>query len=78
MQKYFDKAIELAKLGVKNLEGGPFGAVVVKDNKIIGYGNIPLVNLVLCAYQQLFGLILKEFILQLIEKKLQKLDFEMI
>ncbi len=39
MQIYFDKAIELAKLGVKNLEGGPFGAVVVKDNKIIGYGN---------------------------------------
>ena len=39
MQEYFDKAIELAKLGVKNLEGGPFGAVVVKDNKIIGYGN---------------------------------------
>ena len=39
MQKYFDKAIELAKLGVKNFEGGPFGAVIVKDNKIIGYGN---------------------------------------
>ncbi len=39
MQKYFDKAIELAKIGIKNLEGGPFGAVVVKDNKIIGYGN---------------------------------------
>ena len=39
MQKYFDKAIELAKLGVKNLEGDPFGAVVVKNNKIIGYGN---------------------------------------
>ncbi len=39
MQEYFDKAIELAKLGIKNLEGGPFGAVVVKDNKIIGYGN---------------------------------------
>ncbi len=39
MQEYFDKAIELAKLGVNNLEGGPFGAVVVKDNKIIGYGN---------------------------------------
>ena len=39
MQEYFDKAIELANLGVKNLEGGPFGAVVVKDNKIIGYGN---------------------------------------
>ena len=39
MQEYFDKAVELAKLGVKNSEGGPFGAVVVKDNKIIGYGN---------------------------------------
>ncbi len=39
MQEYFDKAIELAKLGVKNLEGGPFGAVVVKNNKIVGYGN---------------------------------------
>ncbi len=39
MEEYFEKAIELAELGVKNLEGGPFGAVVVKDNKIIGYGN---------------------------------------
>ncbi len=39
MKKYFDEAIELAKRGVKNLEGGPFGAVVVKDGKIIGYGN---------------------------------------
>ena len=39
MQEYFDKAIELAKLGVENLEGGPFGAVVVKNNKIIGFGN---------------------------------------
>ena len=39
MQKYFEKAIELAKLGVENSEGGPFGAVVVKDNRIIGYGN---------------------------------------
>ena len=39
MKEYFDEAIELAKRGVKNLEGGPFGAVVVKDGKIIGYGN---------------------------------------
>ncbi len=39
MENYLDKAIELAKFGVKNLEGGPFGAVVVKDNKITGYGN---------------------------------------
>ena len=39
MKEYFDKAIELAELGVKNLEGGPFGAVIVKDGKIVGYGN---------------------------------------
>ena len=39
MKEYFDKAIELAELGVKNLEGGPFGAVIVKEDKIIGYGN---------------------------------------
>ena len=34
MQEYFDKAIEIARLGVKNLEGGPFGAVVL-NNKLI-------------------------------------------
>ena len=39
MEEYFAKAIELANIGVKNLEGGPFGAVIVKDDKIIGYGN---------------------------------------
>ena len=33
------KAIELARVGVKNKEGGPFGAVVVKDGEIIGLGN---------------------------------------
>ena len=40
MTKYFSEAINLARSGVKNKDGGPFGAVVVsKDNKIIGYGN---------------------------------------
>ena len=39
MQEYFKKAIELARVGVKNKEGGPFGAVVVKDGQIIGLGN---------------------------------------
>ena len=29
------KAIEEAKAGIKNGDGGPFGAVIVKDNKII-------------------------------------------
>ena len=40
MNNYFEEAIKLAKTGVKNKEGGPFGAVVV-DNKgrIVGYGN---------------------------------------
>jgi len=40
MNNYFEEAIKLAKNGIKNKEGGPFGAVVV-DNKgrIVGYGN---------------------------------------
>ena len=39
MEEYFKCAINLAKNGVLNKEGGPFGAVVVLDGKIIGYGN---------------------------------------
>ena len=39
MNNYFEEAIKLARLGVKNNEGGPFGAVVVKDGEIVGYGN---------------------------------------
>lgn len=39
MNDYFKVAINLAMNGVKNKEGGPFGAIVVKDNKIVGYGN---------------------------------------
>ena len=39
MKEYFKKAIEVANFGVLNKEGGPFGAIVVKDNKIVGVGN---------------------------------------
>lgn len=40
MQDYFKKAIDEAYIGIKNKEGGPFGAVIVsKDGKIIGCGH---------------------------------------
>ncbi len=32
---FFDKAIRAAENGMKNNEGGPFGAVIVKDGEII-------------------------------------------
>ena len=32
-------AIKLSKQGMESNEGGPFGAVVVKDGKIVGQGN---------------------------------------
>ena len=35
---FMQKAIDLAKKGVSSNSGGPFGAVIVKDNKIIGKG----------------------------------------
>lgn len=37
-------AIRLSKTGMDNKEGGPFGCVIVKEDKIIGSGN----NKVLC------------------------------
>ncbi len=36
--KFLERAIELSKQGMKNLQGGPFGCVIVKDGKIIGEG----------------------------------------
>ena len=40
MEKFFEKAIEVANNGVKNQEGGPFGAVIVdKNGNIVGIGN---------------------------------------
>lgn len=38
--KYFmQRAIEIARIGMESNDGGPFGAVVVKDGKIIAEGN---------------------------------------
>ncbi len=37
-KKFMARAIELAKEGMNNNAGGPFGAVVVKDGKIVGEG----------------------------------------
>ncbi|MEQ1724002.1 MAG: nucleoside deaminase [Pseudobdellovibrio sp.] len=42
--EFMKRAIELSKLNVSSNKGGPFGAVVVRDNKIIGEGS----NLVTC------------------------------
>jgi len=33
------EAIALSQNGVRNNEGGPFGCIIVKDDKIIGRGN---------------------------------------
>ena len=38
-EKFMREAILLSEEGVQNNEGGPFGCVVVKDDKIIGRGN---------------------------------------
>lgn len=38
-QQFMEEAIRLSLEGMLSGEGGPFGAVVVKDGKIIGRGN---------------------------------------
>jgi tRNA(Arg) A34 adenosine deaminase TadA len=38
-QKFMKEAIALSQNGVRNNEGGPFGCLIVKDDKIIGRGN---------------------------------------
>lgn len=44
-KEFMMRAIELARSNIKNLNGGPFGAVVVKDGKIIGEAcNMVLAN----------------------------------
>lgn len=37
-QDFMNEAVKLAKSNLKSLKGGPFGAVVVKDGKIVGRG----------------------------------------
>ena len=39
MNKYMFLAIEEAKKGISKNDGGPFGAVIVKDNKVVGKGH---------------------------------------
>lgn len=36
--KFMQRAIELAKTGMENNLGGPFGCVIVKNNEIVGEG----------------------------------------
>lgn len=38
-ENFMLRAIELARLGMQNGNGGPFGSIVVKDGKVIGEGN---------------------------------------
>jgi len=38
-EKFMQEAIQLARNGVKQNQGGPFGAIIIKDNQIIGRGN---------------------------------------
>ena len=37
-RKYLQQAIELAKQGIKDGMGGPFGCVIVKDGEVVGRG----------------------------------------
>ncbi len=37
--QFMMRAIELARSGMDNNDGGPFGCVVVKDGRIVGEGN---------------------------------------
>ena len=37
--QFMKRAIELARAGMDNNDGGPFGCVVVKDGKVVGEGN---------------------------------------
>lgn len=44
MNKYMKIAIEEARIGINNNEGGPFGAVIVKNGRIIGKGHNQVVK----------------------------------
>lgn len=44
MNKYMQVAIEEARRGIENNDGGPFGAVVVKNGEIVGRGHNRVAN----------------------------------
>ena len=43
-EKFMQEAIALSQKGVQNDEGGPFGCIIVKDDKIVGRGNNKVTN----------------------------------
>ena len=44
MNPFMQEAIEQARIGIREGHGGPFGAVIVKDGKIIGRGHNQVVK----------------------------------
>lgn len=38
-RQFMQRAIELARIGVEQNLGGPFGCIVVKDGRVVGEGN---------------------------------------
>jgi len=38
-EKFMQEAIALSQNGIQQNEGGPFGCIIVKDDKIVGRGN---------------------------------------
>ena len=38
-QKFLLRAIELSRKGMQDLQGGPFGCVIVRDGEIVGEGS---------------------------------------
>lgn len=43
-EKYMKEAIALSEKGMNNDEGGPFGCIIVKDDKIVGSGNNKVIS----------------------------------
>ncbi|HUZ60418.1 MAG TPA: nucleoside deaminase [Hanamia sp.] len=43
-EKFMKEAISLSEKGVRENEGGPFGCIIVKDNKIIGRGHNKVIS----------------------------------
>lgn len=44
MNKYMKMADDLARNNIKTNDGGPFGAVIVKDGEVVGVGNNQVVK----------------------------------
>ena len=38
-EKFMQEAINLSRKGLEQNEGGPFGCIIVKNDKIVGRGN---------------------------------------